>query len=89
MSKLSIIARNLKREKLVSKFAEKRKELKKAGDYKALDQLPRNSSPVRVRNRCKVTGRPRGYIRIFGLSRIKFREMANDGKIPGITKASW
>lgn len=89
MSKTSVIARNLKREKTVAKYAEKRKELKKAGDYKALDQLPRNASPVRLRNRCKVTGRPRGYIRIFGLSRIKFREMANDGKIPGVTKASW
>ncbi len=89
MSKASVIARNLKREKLVAKFAAKRKELKKSGDLKALDQLPKNSSPVRVRNRCKLTGRPRGYIRIFGLSRIKFREMAVDGKIPGITKASW
>lgn len=83
------MARNLKREKLIAKYAEKRKELKKAGDYKALDQLPKNASPVRHRNRCKITGRPRGYIRIFGLSRIKFREMANDGKIPGVTKASW
>ena len=89
MSKLSVVARNIKREKLVAKFAEKRKELKKAGDYKALDQLPKNASPVRYRNRCKLTGRPRGYIRIFGLSRIKFRELANDGKIPGVTKASW
>ena len=89
MSKTSVIARNLKREKLVAKYAEKRKELKKAGDLKGLDKLPKNSSPVRVRNRCKLTGRPRGYIRIFGLSRIKFREMAVDGKIPGITKASW
>ena len=89
MSKTSVIARNLKREKLVAKYAAKRKELKKSGDLKALDQLPKNSSPVRVRNRCKLTGRPRGYIRIFGLSRIKFREMAVDGKIPGVTKASW
>ncbi|MDZ4846817.1 MAG: 30S ribosomal protein S14 [Chitinophagales bacterium] len=89
MSKVSVIARNLKREKLVAKYAEKRKELKKAGDLKGLDKLPKNSSPVRVRNRCKLTGRPRGYIRIFGLSRIKFRELAVDGKIPGITKASW
>ena len=89
MSKVSVIARNLKREKLVAKYAAKRKELKKSGDLKALDQLPKNSSPIRVRNRCKLTGRPRGYIRIFGLSRIKFRELAVDGKIPGITKASW
>ncbi len=89
MSKTSVIARNLKRERLVSKYAEKRKALKKAGDYQALDKLPKNASPVRLRNRCKLTGRPRGYIRIFGLSRIKFRELANDGKIPGVTKASW
>ena len=89
MAKKSIIARNIKREKLVSKYAEKRKALKKAGDYKALDLLPKNASPVRLRNRCKITGRPRGYIRIFGLSRIKFRELATFGKIPGITKASW
>ncbi|GIV34175.1 MAG: 30S ribosomal protein S14 [Chitinophagales bacterium] len=89
MAKKSIIARNIKREQLVSKYAEKRKALKEAGDYRALDKLPRNSSPVRLRNRCKLTGRPRGYIRIFGLSRIKFRELANEGKIPGITKASW
>lgn len=89
MSKLSVVARNIKRERLINKYAEKRKELKKAGDYKALDQLPKNASPVRYRNRCKLTGRPRGYIRIFGLSRIKFRELANDGKIPGVTKASW
>lgn len=89
MSKISVIARNLKREKMVAKFAEKRKALKKSGDYKALDQLPKNASPVRLRNRCKVTGRPRGYIRIFGLSRIKFREMAVHGKIPGVVKASW
>lgn len=89
MAKTSVVARNLKREKLVGKYAEKRKALKKAGDWKALDKLPKNASPVRLRNRCKITGRPRGYIRIFGLSRIKFRELANDGKIPGVTKASW
>ena len=89
MSKKSVIARNIKREKLVGKYAEKRKALKEAGDYKGLDQLPKNASPVRLRNRCKITGRPRAYMRIFGLSRIKFRELANDGKIPGVTKASW
>lgn len=89
MAKTSVIARNLKREKLVAKYAEKRKALKKAGDWKALDKLPRNASPVRLRNRCKITGRPRGYIRLFGVSRIKFRQLASEGKIPGITKASW
>jgi small subunit ribosomal protein S14 len=89
MSKESIKARQRKREKLVAKFAEKRKKLKDEGKYIELSNLPRNSSPVRLRNRCKLTGRPRGYIRIFGLSRIKFRELASNGKIPGITKASW
>ena len=89
MSKKSIIARNLKRKKLIKKYAAKREEFKKAGDYQALDKLPKNASPVRYKNRCKITGRPRAYIRIFGLSRLKFREMANEGKIPGVTKASW
>ena len=89
MSKESIKARELKRIRAVEKYAEKRKELKEAGDYDALQKLPRNANPCRVRNRCKLTGRPRGYIRQFGLSRITFREMASDGKIPGITKASW
>ena len=89
MSKVSIIARQEKREKLVKKYAEKRKALKEAGDYQALSLLPRDSAPVRLRNRCKITGRPRAYIRKFGLSRIKFRELALAGKIPGVTKASW
>jgi len=89
MSKISIIARQRKREKLVVKFAEKRAQLKAEGDYDALDRLPKNASPVRLRNRCKLTGRPRGYIRMFGVSRIKFRELASAGKIPGVTKASW
>ncbi|MBX6380463.1 small subunit ribosomal protein S14 [Thermoflavifilum aggregans] len=89
MSKQSIIARERKRERLVAKYAEKRAALKAAGDYKALDALPKNSSPVRLRNRCQLTGRPRGYIRYFGISRIKFREMALEGKIPGVRKASW
>ena len=89
MSKKSIIARNSKRTKLVDKYSAKRKALKEAGDYEALDKLPKNASPVRLRNRCKLTGRPRGYIRLFGLSRIKFRELAANGKIPGVTKASW
>jgi len=89
MSKISIIARQKKREKLVAKFAEKRAQLKAEGDYDALDRLPKNASPVRLRNRCKLTGRPRGYIRMFGVSRIKFRELASAGKIPGVSKASW
>lgn len=89
MSKKSIIARQLKREKLVAKYAEKRRALKESGNYLALALLPRDSSPVRLKNRCKLTGRPKGYIRKFGLSRIKFRELALAGRIPGVTKASW
>lgn len=82
-------AREVKRAKLVAKYAAKRAQLKAAGDYEALQKLPRNASPVRLHNRCKITGRPRGYMRQFGLSRINFREMASAGLIPGITKASW
>ena len=89
MSKKSIIARQRKREKMVAQYAEKRQALKDAGDYTALALLPRNSSPVRLKNRCKITGRPKGYIRKFGVSRIKFRELALAGRIPGVTKASW
>ncbi len=89
MAKKSIEARQRKREALNAKFAEKRAALKAAGDYKALDLLPKNSSPVRLRNRCQLTGRPRGYMRHFGLCRNMFRDMASEGKIPGITKASW
>lgn len=89
MSKKSIVARNLKRAKTVEKYAEKRAQLKAEGNYEALDKLPRNASPVRLRNRCKITGRPRGYMRVFGVSRIKFRDLASVGKIPGVTKASW
>lgn len=89
MSKISVIARNRKRQRLARKYAKKREELKKKGDYEALDKLPRNASPVRLKNRCSVTGRPRGYIRYFGLSRNVFRELAQEGKIPGIRKASW
>lgn len=89
MAKESMKARQAKREKLAIKYKAKREELKKAGDYVALSLLPRNSSKVRLRNRCKLTGRPRGYIRQFGLSRITFREMALNGKIPGLRKASW
>ena len=82
-------AREVKRQKMVAKYAEKRKALKEAGDYEALQKLPRNASPVRLHNRCKITGRPRGYIRTFGISRVTFREMANQGLIPGVRKASW
>lgn len=89
MSKKSIIARQIKRERLVEKYAEKRKALKEAGRYQDLALLPRDSSPVRLKNRCRLTGRPRAYLRKFGVSRLKFRELALSGKIPGVTKASW
>ncbi|MEO5592268.1 MAG: 30S ribosomal protein S14 [Chitinophagaceae bacterium] len=89
MAKTSVIARQKKREVMVAQFAEKRAALKAAGDYKALDALPKNASPVRLKNRCQLTGRPRGYIRYFGLSRVSFRDMALNGKIPGVRKASW
>ncbi len=89
MARKSLIAREAKRRKLVEKYAEKRKKLKAEGNWEELDKLPRNSNPVRLHNRCGLTGRPKGYIRRFGICRVKFREMANDGKIPGVTKASW
>ena len=89
MAKESIKARELKRKKMCAKYADKRAALKAAGDYTALQKLPKNSSPVRQHNRCQLTGRPKGYMRIFGVSRINFREMALAGLIPGITKASW
>ena len=89
MARSAVKARERKREKLVAKYAKKRAELKAAGDYDALDKLPRNSAKVRLHNRCKLTGRPKGYMRKFGISRVTFREMASAGKIPGITKASW
>lgn len=89
MAKESVKARERKRVKMVAKYAEKRAALKAAGDYQALDKLPKNASPVRIHNRCKLTGRPRGYMRKFGISRVTFRELASYGKIPGITKASW
>ena len=89
MAKESIKARELKRERLVAKYAQKRAELKKAGDYDALQRIPKNASPVRLHNRCKLTGRPKGYMRTFGISRINFREMALQGLIPGVKKASW
>jgi small subunit ribosomal protein S14 len=89
MAKESVKARQRKREKMVAKFAEKRATLKAAGDWQALDQLPKNSSKVRLKNRCQLSGRPKGYMRFFGLSRVMFRDMALAGKIPGVTKASW
>ena len=82
-------AREVKRAKLVAKFAEKRAKLIADGNYEGLQALPKNSSPVRLHNRCKITGRPKGYMRQFGISRIQFREMASNGLIPGIKKASW
>ncbi|HEX6914630.1 MAG TPA: 30S ribosomal protein S14 [Chitinophagaceae bacterium] len=89
MAKESIKARQRKREAMVAKYAAKRAELKAAGDYAALDLLPKNASPVRLKNRCQMTGRPRGYMRYFGMSRVIFRDMALNGKIPGVKKASW
>ncbi len=89
MAKESVKARQRKRQALVARYAEKRAALKAAGDFKALDLLPRNASPVRLKNRCQLTGRPRGYIRYFGVSRNVFRDMALQGKIPGVRKASW
>ncbi len=89
MAKEGIKAREVKRKKLVDQYAQKRAELKAAGDYAALDKLPKNASPVRLHNRCKLTGRPRGYMRQFGISRVLFRDMALAGKIPGVKKASW
>jgi small subunit ribosomal protein S14 len=89
MAKLSVIARDNKKEALVKRYAEKRKALKAAGDYAALDKLPRSSSRVRLHSRCKLTGRPRGYMAKFGLCRNQFRQLAHEGKIPGVTKASW
>ena len=89
MAKESMKARERKRAKTVAKYAAKRKALKEAGDFEALQKLPRNASPVRMHNRCKLTGKTKGYIRQFGLSRVTFREMANKGLIPGVTKASW
>lgn len=89
MAKRSVLARNEKRVKLYNKFAKKREALKKAGDFEALQKLPRNSSGTRLKNRCNITGRGRGYLRDFGVSRIKFRELASIGEIPGVRKSSW
>jgi len=89
MAKESMKAREVKRQKLVEKYAEKRAKLKAEGDYVGLSRLPRNSNPIRLHKRCMLTGRPKGYMRQFGISRITFREMASEGLIPGIKKASW
>jgi len=89
MAKESMKARERKRAKIVAKYAEKRKALKESGDYDALQKLPKNASPIRMHNRCKLTGRPKGYMRQFGVSRVTFRELANQGLIPGVRKASW
>lgn len=82
-------AREVKRKKLVDRYAEKRAKLRAEGDYQGLSKLPRNSNPNRLHNRCMITGRPKGYMRQFGISRIQFREMASQGLIPGVKKASW
>ena len=89
MAKESMKAREVKRAKLIAKYAAKRAALKASGDYEGLQALPKNACPVRLHNRCKLTGRPKGYIRQFGISRIQFREMASAGLIPGVKKASW
>ena len=89
MARKSVIAREVKREKMAAKYADLRKQLKKEGRWDELDKLPRNSNPIRKHNRCKLTGRPKGYMRQFGICGVKFREMALQGKIPGVTKASW
>ena len=89
MARKSLIARNQKRVRLAQKYAKKRAALKAAGDWEGLQKLPRNASPVRIRNRCFITGRPRGYIRAFGLSRICVREQVQKGYIPGLKKSSW
>ena len=89
MARESMKAREVKRAKLVAKYAEKRAALKEAGDYAGLAKLPKNSNPIRLHNRCQLTGRPKGYMRDFGISRITFREMASNGLIPGVKKASW
>ena len=89
MAKKSIIAREAKRVKLVEKYKEVRQQMKKEGRWDELDLLPRNSNPIRLHNRCKISGRPKGYMRKFGLCRVMFRDMALDGKIPGVRKSSW
>lgn len=89
MARKSVEARQRKRARMAAQYAKKREELKAEGNYEALDKLPRNASPVRLKNRCQLTGRPRGYMRQFGISRNVFRDMALEGKLPGVKKASW
>jgi len=89
MAKKSIIAREKKRERMVAKYAEKRKKLKEEGNWEELDKMPRNSNSIRLHNRCQLTGRPKGYMRDFGICRVMFRKMALEGKIPGVTKSAW
>jgi small subunit ribosomal protein S14 len=89
MAKKSKVAKDKRQRKLVAQYAEQRKELKEKGDYEALNKLPKNSSPTRLKNRCEITGRPRGYMRKFSMSRIAFRELAHKGQLPGVKKASW
>lgn len=89
MAKKSKVIKEQKRQQVVAKYAEKRRELKEKGDYEGLQKLPRDSSPTRLHNRCAVSGRPRGYISKFGVSRIVFRELAHKGQIPGVKKSSW
>ena len=89
MARKAMIVKDQKRKKMIDKYAKKRAELKELGDYEGLHKLPRNSSPTRKTNRCSQTGRAKGYMRQFGLSRIAFREHASKGEIPGVTKSSW
>lgn len=89
MARKALIAKQKRRERIVQKYAQKRKELKEKGDYEALQKLPRDSSATRLNNRCNLTGRVRGYYRKFGLSRLSFRELSLQGKIPGVVKSSW
>ena len=89
MASKSLIAREVKRAKLVAKYADKRAKLKEEGNWLELDSLPKNSSKIRLHNRCQLTGRPKGYVRYFGISRNVFRELASYGKLPGVTKCSW
>jgi len=89
MARKSLIARERKRERMVAKYADLREQLKKEGRWEELDKLPRNSNAIRMHNRCRLTGRPKGYMRKFGICRVKFRQMALNGQIPGVTKASW
>lgn len=89
MARKSVIAREVKRARMTAKYADLRKQLKEEGRWDELDKLPRNSNPIRMHNRCRLTGRPKGYMRQFGLCRVKFRELALNGKLPGVTKASW